>query len=293
MVTAVVLFTRDLRVHDHPALAAACANAERVAPLFVFDPALTGRSANRDRFLHQSVADLRTTLRARGGDLVVRNGDPVTETIALARSIGATMVGLAADVSAYARRRERRLAAECERHRLALRLFPGVTVVDPGLPRPEYRVFTPYHRAWQAAARRAEVAAPPQVTLPDGLAVGRLPAISRGDSPDAVDGGETTARRRLTDWLRRLDPYDESHDDLAADATSRLSPYLRFGCLSPLEVANAARDHPAFVRQLCWRDFFLQLLAARPELARSDLRPGPAGWRGVRVVNPASPGPWI
>ena len=62
MRTAVVLFTRDLRVHDNPALAAACANAERVVPLFVRDPQLEKLSANRTRFLHQALADLRVTI---------------------------------------------------------------------------------------------------------------------------------------------------------------------------------------------------------------------------------------
>ena len=51
MKTAVVLFTRDLRVHDNPALATACANAERVVPLFVLDPKLSKLSANRSRFM--------------------------------------------------------------------------------------------------------------------------------------------------------------------------------------------------------------------------------------------------
>lgn len=76
MRTAVVLLTRDLRVHDNPALAAACANADRVVPLFVLDPALASLSANRNRFLHQALADLRGALRDRGGDLVLRTGIP-------------------------------------------------------------------------------------------------------------------------------------------------------------------------------------------------------------------------
>lgn len=87
--TAVVLFTRDLRVHDHPALAAACSAFDRVVPLYVLDPALQELSANRTRFLHQSLADLREALRERGGDLVVRRGDPAAETMKLARKVGA------------------------------------------------------------------------------------------------------------------------------------------------------------------------------------------------------------
>ncbi|HEY0002319.1 MAG TPA: deoxyribodipyrimidine photo-lyase [Actinoplanes sp.] len=287
MRTAVVLLTRDLRIQDQPALAAACANAERVVPLFVGDPALAKLSANRVRFLHQCLGDLRGTLRGLGGDLIVRTGDPVAETIEVARSVDATMVGLSADVSSYARRREERLRVECKRHRLALKLFSGLTVVDPGSLRPggggdSYRVFSPYHRAWQAASWRAEVATPTTITLPDGIDPGPLPDPPAGESPDAAEGGETIARRRLATWLQHIDPYADRHDDMAADGTSRLSPYLRFGCLSPLAVANAAVRHQAdaFVRQLCWRDFYYQVALAFPRIAtRAYRKAGDLEWR--------------
>ncbi|GIF74745.1 cryptochrome/photolyase family protein [Asanoa siamensis] len=287
MRTAIVLFTRDLRVHDNPALATACATAEQVVPLFVFDPALAGRSPNRDRFLHQSVADLREVLRGRGSDLVVRSGDPVAETIRLAGEVGAEGVAAAADVSNYARRRERRLTAEGERHRLSVRFFPGLTIVDPGLLKPgggdHYRVFSPYHRAWTAAKWRAEASLPKKVPLPPGVEVGRLAAEPAGESPDAARGGETVARQRLRGWLGNVETYEDGHNDLAGDRTSRLSPYLRFGCLSPLEVAHAALRKPGsdpFVRQLCWRDFYYQVAYAFPEISTKAYRRGATeGWK--------------
>ncbi|MEU8084732.1 deoxyribodipyrimidine photo-lyase [Micromonospora sp. NPDC049101] len=278
--TAIVLLTRDLRVHDHPALATTCAAFDRVVPLYVLDPALADRSANRTRFLHQALADLRAELRERGGDLVVRHGDPVAETIRLAGEVGATAVALSADVSHHARRRERRLRAECERHRLHLRLFPGLTVVEPGALRPggggdHYRVFSPYHRAWAANRWREELAAPRRVTLPGGVRVGSLPKPPAGDSPDAAVGGERVAQQRLTDWLPDLDRYADQHDDMAGDDTSRLSPYLRFGCVSPLAVANRAGDRSGpFVRQICWRDFYYQVTAAFPEISTAAYRRG-------------------
>ena len=76
MDTAIVLFTRDLRLHDNPALAGACARARQVLPLFVVDPALTV-PPNRARFLADSLAVLRQEMRECGGDLVIRKGDPV------------------------------------------------------------------------------------------------------------------------------------------------------------------------------------------------------------------------
>ncbi|GAB1688199.1 cryptochrome/photolyase family protein [Krasilnikovia sp. M28-CT-15] len=293
MRTAVVLLTRDLRLRDHPALTAACSTADRVVPLFVFDPHLRAISANRSRFLHQALTDLRHTLRGRGGDLVVRQGDPVAQAIRVARAVAADTVTITADISGYARRREHRLARECARHRIALHTFPGVTVVDPGAIRPtgggdHYRVFSPYHRAWQAASWRAEEAAPRAIRLPDGIDPGELPPAPPGESPDAVPGGESAGLRRLRSWLTSdngnghgisagVVGYSDHHDDLAADATSRLSPYLRFGCVSPLTVANAARalDGPgptAFLRQLCWRDFYHQVASAFPRLATDAYR---------------------
>jgi deoxyribodipyrimidine photo-lyase len=289
MRTAVVLLTRDLRVHDNPALAAACANAERVVPLYVLDPRLQTISDNRVRFLHQALADLRTTLRGKGGDLVIRRGDPVAETIKIAQEVEADGIALAADVSRYARQRERRLADECANHRLSLRLFPGVTVVDPGALRPggadHYRVFSPYFRAWEAAPWRAEVSTPRVVRLPSGLPAGDVPAAPTGGSPDALPGGETNGLRRVKAWMRHVEAYDELHNDMPADATSRLSPYLRFGCVSPLAVAAAVRKldgagPAAFVRQLCWRDFYYQVTNAFPAISTQAYRPGgEPGWR--------------
>jgi deoxyribodipyrimidine photo-lyase len=69
------------------------------------------------------------------------------------------------------------------------------------------------------------------------------------------------------------------HDDLAADATSRLSPYLHFGCLSPVEILARQGITDGFARQVAWRDFHAQVLAARPEVTRADLRPRGDRWR--------------
>jgi deoxyribodipyrimidine photo-lyase len=126
--------------------------------------------------------------------------------------------------------------------------------------------------------------------MPAGIKRGRLPALERliggSLSPELPAGGETAGRRRLSAWIRSgLEHYGERHDDLAADATSRLSPYLHLGCLSPLEIAERAarRDGgESFVRQLAWRDFFHHLLAARPETSETDMRGRGDRWRDDR-----------
>ena len=171
---AIMLFTRDLRLRDNPALDGALTRAGAVIPLFVLDDRLLAAAApNRVRFLLEALHDLRSSLRQRGGDLFVRRGDTVTEVIRLAQQAGAQGVFCADDVSGYAAGRSRRLAAACRGTRLDLARGPGVTVVPPGDLRPSgggdhYRVFTPYLRAWEAAPRRAAAAAPDKVPVPAG-----------------------------------------------------------------------------------------------------------------------------
>jgi deoxyribodipyrimidine photo-lyase len=281
METVVVLFTRDLRVHDNPALAGACRAAAKVVPLFVLDPSVPS-SPNRTRFLAESLADLRDALRQRGGDLLIRRGDPVDEAMTLARRVGAQGIALTEDVSGYARRRQDRLAKACAEERISLKLFPGVTILPHDALKP-YKVFTPYWRAWLAQDRRAVEDAPRKINLPADLPSGDLPAPLGKGSPEVLPGGEVAARKRLSGWVNRVGGYDAVHDDMAADGTSRLSPYLHFGCVSPREVAAHVEGRGGadpFVRQLCWRDFYQQLLAGCPQLPYRNFRASASdNWR--------------
>ncbi|QKW36968.1 deoxyribodipyrimidine photo-lyase [Actinomadura sp. NAK00032] len=177
MSTSIMLFTRDLRVHDNPALAAAC-EAEHLVPAFVFDDAiLTGAFAapNRVRFLLDSLADLRESLRVLGGELVVRRGNPVGEVARLAKDTGAGSLFLADERSAY---RTRRLAGLRELG-LEVSALPGITVVPPGDLTPatgdHYRVFTPYWRVWEATRWRPIARTPTRIRLPAGVSPGALP----------------------------------------------------------------------------------------------------------------------
>jgi deoxyribodipyrimidine photo-lyase len=279
---AIVLFTRDLRVHDQPALGAATATHERVVPLFVLDERLRrdAGTPNRISFLLDSLRALRESLRECGGDLVVRRGEVVAEVMRIASATGAKTLFIGEDVSRYAQLRLRRL-----REQLDVRVENTLTAIAPGELVPEgrdhYRVFTPYWRRWREEPQRPILEPPVRVSLP-AVDAGRLPALAElaadRPSPGLPTGGEASARRRLERWAAEgAADYDEKRDDLAAGGTSRLSPYLHFGCISAHELAVRA-PNAAFVRQLCWRDFYAQLLAANPHTAHEDLHPGRRTW---------------
>jgi deoxyribodipyrimidine photo-lyase len=293
--TAIVLFNRDLRMRDNPALAAA--RAERTVPLFVLDEALLGSrfaAPNRIAFMLESLRDLDESLRGAGARLYVRRGDPVREALAVAEQCGASELHVSADWSAFARRRERRLARACAERRIAFHAHPGATIVPPGAVAPaggdHFKVFGAYHRAWEQVPQRPEARRPRRLRTPPGLRAGRLPVLdsllASSPSPERVPGGEREGWRRARRFLRDgLASYGTGHDDLAGDLTSGLSPYLRFGCVSPLQLLHETGGRPggaAFARQLCWRDFHHQVLAANPSLPHRDYRPRGDRWSRSR-----------
>ncbi|WP_327668237.1 MULTISPECIES: deoxyribodipyrimidine photo-lyase [unclassified Streptomyces] len=291
----VVLFTSDLRVHDHPPLRAALTAGDVVVPLFVRDTGVAGFLApNREAFLADCLRDLDAALRDRGGRLVVRSGDVVDEVAKVVTETDACVVHVAGGVSAYAHRREDRLRDTLHRLGCDLVAHDGVvTCVPPGAVTPDARdhfaVFTPYHRHWAQHGLRAVVRAPRAVRVPDGVGGEVLPerADVSGVSPGLAEGGERAGRALLTSWLRSgIAAYEDRHDDLAGDATSRLSPHLHFGTISSVEAVHRANTAggpgaEAFVRQLAWRDFHHQVLAARPDAAHADYRTHHDRWRRV------------
>ncbi|GAA0644317.1 deoxyribodipyrimidine photo-lyase [Streptomyces thermocarboxydovorans] len=295
MTVAVVLFTSDLRLHDHPPLRAALAAADEVVPLFVRDPAVHAAGfdvPDRAAFLAGCLTDLDAGLRRRGGRLVVRSGPVVREVCSVVAECHAAEVHLAAGVTRFAHRREELLRKALGERGVALRVHDAVvTAVPPGAVTPgsgdHYAVFTPYLRRWSAERLRDVRPAPRGVRVPEGVRGEAPPSRAEvsGVSPGLPAGGESAGRDRFARWARSgLSGYADRQGDLAGDATSRLSPYLHFGALSAVELVRRARatggpGAEAFVRQQCWRDFHHQVLAARPESSVRDYRSRGDQWR--------------
>ncbi len=291
MSVAVALFTRDLRIHDQPVLDGALGGADEVIPLFCLDPGALATSApNRRHALAQALADLRTSLRGIGGDLVVRPGRPANVLADLARDHDVVQVHLALDASGFAQRRVAGIrealgdGVEVVEHNAHLLAAPGAVTTGGG---DEYKVFTPYWRQWKDAPRRPLVPTPTSVTLPAGLDAGDIASpqdLADGDiSPDLPTVSETAGLERARTFLAEdAEDYDDVRDDLAADRTSRLSPHLHFGTVSVLwleeQLDRRKPGHDSLHRQLAWRDYAHQLLEAHPSFVRDDFRPRGDDW---------------
>jgi deoxyribodipyrimidine photo-lyase len=143
---------RDLRLRDNQALTAALNHGDQVIPLFILDPTLQQSGyvgPQRLAFLYAGLADLDEALRQKGSRLIIRAGDPAEQLTQLVAATGATAVYAEADVSPYARRRDRQVAAQ-----LPLYLTDGLTVLPAGAILKEngepYTVYTPFSKKWKS-----------------------------------------------------------------------------------------------------------------------------------------------
>ncbi len=285
--TALVWFRRDLRVHDNPALRAALDDSERVIPVFCFDERLLNgphASGPRTQFMLECLRDLDTSLRERGSGLVLRNGDPERELLTLARELRAEQVHFSADVGNFARGRDGRIARALGEAGIQAVPHPGIFVAEnlgemrtqAGSP---YTVFTPFYRSWLAQPRRALAATPKSLPpLPSGLRKGTLPRLQdlglRQEVQDPAAGGEHAGRQAMNAFLNgAVADYEDGRDALHGRHVSRLSPYLHFGCISARELEHrlpGGKGAEAYRRQLCWRDFYAQVLRHFPDNARTE-----------------------
>ncbi len=282
--TAIVWFRRDLRLSDNPALADAVRTHDQVVPLFVLDNRLRGPSgANRLAFLYGCLADLHD---ATGGHLVVRTGPPASKVRALARQLDARAVYCAEDFGPYGRRRDDEVADA-----LAEEDVPFVRVGSPYAVPPgtvfnragdPFKVFTPFSKAWRAHGWDDPIRKPASIGWATGVDGDGVPDAPETDA-ELPDPGEEAAHRRLDAFLERdVDGYDGHRDDPGLDATSRLSPYLRWGCLHPRQILDRlgrSKGARTFETEICWREFYADVLFHRPDSARQAFDEAMAGMR--------------
>jgi deoxyribodipyrimidine photo-lyase len=275
---------RDLRVADNPALNAAAA-AGRVVPLFVVDDALWGPSGDARRAW--MVGALEALDRSIGGHLVVRAGDPAVEVAAAANEVGATVVFAAADFGPYGRRRDEAVATALAEGDVNVEwtgspyaVEPGTVVKDDGTP---FKVFTPFSRAWAAHGWSPPAGRPSRVTWAHDVPGRELPAAPKVDA-DLPPPGEQAALRRW-EWFcdEALDRYGQNRNEPAGDHTSRLSVYLRWGCIHPRTLLAGLdlriRGHSMFRNELAWREFYADVLWHNPQSARRSLQPAMAAMK--------------
>ena len=299
MKTAIVWFRTDLRLADHPALHAALGAAETVIPLYVHAPqeaAPWAPGAASNWWLHHSLAALDDALRERGARLVLARGDSAAVLARLCAEHGAGVIHATRLYEPALAARDRRLAGELAAQGIALHLHEGATLLAPermlkpdGTP---FRVFTPFWRRLQERyAPQPPLPAPAAVPFPASKVtslgldeLGLLPRV-RWDHGlrEHWQPGEEYAARRLAQFAgNTLADYAQARDRPALAGTSRLSPHLHFGELSPRQAwrelsngtaagAPGTRGTEAWLRELGWREFAQHVLHHFPHTSDAPM----------------------
>jgi deoxyribodipyrimidine photo-lyase len=266
-------FRRDLRLHDHPALAAAAGSAEVLA-CFVLDPRLEASSGRRRlQFLGDSLRQLRDDLDGR---LLVTRGLPEEQIPRIAKDVGASSVHISEDFAPFGRRRDERVGA-------ALGSVPLVATGSPYLVSPgrvtkgdgtPYRVFTAFFHKWSEIGWRAPAQSGADSA---GWLNPAQVALQQCEIPDPGAALHLAAGERaaLSQWAafvdNGLDRYAEDRDRPDLEGTSRMSAHLKFGTIHPRTMVAGldlnGTGARSYLRELAFRDFYAAVLHHWPASA--------------------------
>ncbi|MEP6854926.1 MAG: deoxyribodipyrimidine photo-lyase [Pedococcus sp.] len=289
---SILWLRRDLRRGDLPALGAAAAAADggAVLVLFVLDPALwDGAGPVRRAWL---AATLEAAREAYDGRLCLRVGDPSTVVPAVAAQVGATSVHVSRETTPAGVRRDRAVASTLSE--------AGVDWVETGTPYAvgpgsvrngtgdPYKVFTPFSRAWREHGWPDPATEPADLTLArvasddDGWKTLRS-ALTVDGLPELPEAGEAAALARWREFRDdALPAYQDDRDRADRPGTSRLSPYLKIGAVHPRTLlaelgGRTGQGARTFETELCWREFYADVLWHHPRSSWHDLRPALSG----------------
>jgi len=287
---ALIWFRRDLRVHDHAALHAALTAHRAVHCAFVFDTeilsALPVRADRRVDFIWHSVRELQEGLAALGGGLHVLHGRAREEIPALAGRLGVAAVYASRDYEPQAIDRDREVEARLAQRGIAFHTRKDQVIFEldevlTGAARP-YSVFTPYRNAWTRKLDEFSLKSYPVERhagrlARSGAALPPLSQLGFEPAPMQLPAGASGGKRLFADFKRRIDDYAARRDYPALKGPSYLSVHLRFGTVSIRELTRFSRGREgagaaAWLSELCWRDFYFAVLAARPDVVRHAFR---------------------
>ncbi|MBD0865919.1 MAG: deoxyribodipyrimidine photo-lyase [Rhodobacteraceae bacterium] len=291
----ILWFRRDLRLRDHPALAAACATGRPVIPVCILDPETEALGAAPKWRWGQGVARFAETLAAHGAQLMLQRGAALEVLQSLVAETGARDVYWSRLYDPASVARDTAVKSALKAKGIVARSFPGHLMYEPWTARTKtggfYKAYTPFWKSRRLHPVDPLVPAPVRIPAPDTWPVSeRLAdwhldcAMRRGGPVLAAHArvGERAAQARL-DWFvdKRLSSYAVLRDVPAEDGTSGLSEHLALGELSPrrcwwaagrlFDAGSAGAE--TFRKELVWREFAYHLMHHTPHIITRNWKP--------------------
>lgn len=292
--TGLVWLRNDLRVSDNPALAAACKESDAVVALYIHesDTGIRPPGAAARWWLHHSLIDLGESLAKLGIPLIVRSGKAADVLAEVIKSESITTIHWNRRYAPAEVALDKEIKQSLRQQDLAVTSHPGNVLVEPwmietGQGKP-YSVFSPFWKTLRDKQIEQPLQKPHEVG--DPIKPKQIDADYRPPKwSKKFDGlwaiGEAAAHKAIDRFLEQnLEYYPEGRNFPAKDVTSRLSPHLRFGEISPRQVWHTAlaRTHShhdqraateKFLSELAWRDFSYHQLFHREDIAKAPMQP--------------------
>ena len=273
-------FRRDLRVTDNAGLYHALQDGKAVIPAFVFDENILNKLPKNDArvaFIHQRVATLHQTFSSLGSGMVSEKGNPLALIQKWCKAFGITAVYTNEDYEPYARERDKAIAEKLKALNISFKTFkdqvlfaPNEVLKKDGTP---YKVYTPYSRVWIAKMDEEGV---PDYPSEEGLK--NLYKYTPNPIPTLEEMGFEKGQHSIPEGDNSkvlMDAYEDTRNFPALDSTSRLGIHIRFGSISVRAlIAKAQKSiNNTFLKELVWREFFMQILWHYPHTTTASFKP--------------------
>ncbi len=272
-------FRRDLRLDDNVGLFHALNSGEKVVPIFIFDDTILSQLPKDDArvtFIHQQLEKIQSQLQSIGKSLAIFYGKPLDVFQQLITENRIQTIYTNHDYEPYARKRDLELNTLFKENNIEFKtskdqvIFEKREVVkDDKTP---YVVYTPYSNKWKENFKKSLLIHYNSEELLDKIAIHSYPFLSLSDI-----GFETSSIKvtpyDISDSL--IDNYEATRNFPALNKTSFLGIYLRFGAVSIRKMIAKATEsnNETFLKELIWREFFMQILWHFPHTVNSSFRP--------------------
>lgn len=285
MTNGLFIFHRDFRIVDNSGLIQLSKKCDKLYTCFVFTNEQVSRnsykSTNAIQFMIESLFHLEKELAKNGGELIVCYGNTINCLSNLIHSLDIKNVGFNQDYTPYAKNRIDKIQKLCKKEGVECEMFHDYYINEPGTivtgSNSTYKKFTPYY---EKSILEGDFKSPSKVNVKNlskttkdirntiSLEVAMKQFVNKQNEHLVVQGGRELGLLQLKKALISTNNYKDDRDDMSKE-TSLLSAYIKFGCVSIREVTTKfnARygKHCEFIRQLVWRDFYMDLLNAYPE----------------------------
>ncbi|TBH73608.1 cryptochrome/photolyase family protein [Aquirufa nivalisilvae] len=270
---SVFWFRRDLRIKDNVGLFEALSSAFPVLPIFIFDPNILDKLENkkdaRVEFIHEALANLKSDIQERGGDLMVLHDNPLSTFKSLAQHYTIKHIYTNHDYESYAIQRDSDIKTWAEDLGISFHSFKDQVIFEKdevltGQNTP-YTVFTPYSRKWKEKLANTEWRQFESENLSNYVRGSfEMPALNTlGFQPS---GFQFPSLSFSDDIIRQ---YQVNRDYPGLDATSHASVHLRFGTVSIRElVKRALGKSETWLNELIWRDFYFNITFHFPHIGQ-------------------------